>query len=110
MKKSNLIKKLYEFEALIHNGTKKTNKSFVVYVVPKKESEARIGVSLSKKIGIAVERNKIKRQIRMMCMELIPFSSYAYDAVIIARKDYLKESYDGNKKNLEKLLIKDTIK
>lgn len=110
MKKELRIKKSYEFEQVIHTGTKQTNRSFVVYSVPKSLDYARVGIALSKKIGNAVLRNKYKRQLRMMCHELIDFENYPDDIVIVARMGYPNNSYAENKKNLEKLLIKDKMK
>ena len=43
-----------------------------------------------KKIGKAVIRNKIKRQVRSMCDKLIDFQSNSFDIVIVIRKNYLE--------------------
>lgn len=106
MKKINRVRKSREFQSLIHTGRKYVNESFVLYVLPKKEEQARAGISLSRKIGNAVMRNKYKRQVRMMCQELIDFSSASLDIIIILRFGYLEHDYRTNKNNLEKLLIK----
>lgn len=104
MKKKNRIRKAEEFQSVIHNGKKYVNRSFVFYAMPRKEEEARIGISLSKKIGHAVDRNLYKRQVRMMCQETIDFNSYQIDGVFILRFGYKSLSYEENKKNLKKLL------
>lgn len=110
MKKKNRVRKSAEFQELIHKGKKTANRSFVLYYVPKAEPEARAGITLSKKIGNAVERNKIKRQVRMMCHELIDFKEAKKDIVLIVRFGYKDCSYAENKNSLEKLLLKATIK
>ena len=109
MKKKNRVKKSLEFQDLINNGQKIINYSFILYVKEKKEEEARTGITLSKKMGNAVKRNLIKRQVRMMCSELVDFKSINHDFVIIVRKSYLDLKYEDNKNNLEKALIKATI-
>ena len=106
MKKKNRVKKSEEFKEMIHHSKKKANESFVFYYTKKKEEEARIGITLSKKIGHAVDRNLYKRQIRMMCQELVDFKQYPYDIILIVRFGYRDNNYQTNKNNLEKLLIK----
>ncbi|MCR5228774.1 MAG: ribonuclease P protein component [Solobacterium sp.] len=109
MKKKNRVRKSKEFQELIHTGKKKSNASFVLYRKNKAETEARVGITLSKKIGHAVDRNKIKRQVRMMCRELIDFENFPSDIILIIRFGYKSLSYEENKKNLEKLLAKSTM-
>lgn len=109
MKKINRVRKAPEFQKLIKTGKKLANSSFVFYFVPRAEQAARIGITLSGKIGNAVERNKIKRQTRMMCEELVDFETFPYDVILIIRFAYKKMAYAENKKNLEKLLSKATM-
>ena len=65
MKKEYRVKKSSEIEMIVKHRQSKANKHFVVY---KKENHDnthfRFAVSVSKKYGNAVERNKIKRQVR----------------------------------------------
>ena len=109
MKKKNRVKKSLEFQELIHTGKKLANASFVMYFKPRREEEVRVGITLSKKIGNAVKRNLYKRQTRMICMELVNVKEYPYDFILILRQNFPKNSYDTNKKNLEKLLLEATI-
>ncbi|MBW9212507.1 MULTISPECIES: ribonuclease P protein component [Terrabacteria group] len=109
MKKVNRIKKKEEFQELIHQGKKKVNASFVLYYRKKVEDQARIGISIPKKIGHAVQRNRYKRQIRMMLEGMIPFERYPYDVVLIVRFAYPNKCFEENEKLLERTLIKDII-
>ena len=63
---------------------------------------ARIGISVGKKLGNAVQRNKIKRQVRSMVDSLFDFSE-AYDAILIVRPVYTKKSYQENLDDLKKV-------
>ena len=110
MKVKNRIKKAEEFQSMIKKGAKIVNQSFVIYYGQKDDDEARIGISVSKKLGNAVHRNLYKRQVRMMCHELIDFKNTNHDLVLIIRFNYSSLSYEENKNILEKLLIKAKIK
>jgi ribonuclease P protein component len=109
MKKINRVRKSQEFQKLIKSGQKLVNSSFVMYTKPRAEQAARVGITLSGKIGNAVERNKIKRQTRMMCEEIFDFKSFPYDVILIIRFGYKNLSFAENKKNLEKLVSKATM-
>lgn len=110
MKIKNRIKKAQEFERIIHHGNKVVNRSFVFYYDTKVEEEARFGISVSKKLGHAVDRNLYKRQVRMMVQELVDFNDCKIDGILIIRCGYKSNDYSENKKNLEKLLLKATMK
>ena len=60
MKKINIVKKNTEFNDIIKNGIKYSNDLFYVYIVDNSFMYNRYGISVSKKIGNAVTRNKYK--------------------------------------------------
>lgn len=104
MKKDNRIRKNEEFSRIISAHHSKASKNFVVYFIGRRLDHCRVGISVSKKLGGAVERNKIKRQVRMMLQELIDFDENTNDYIVIVRHSYLDNSYADNKKDLEKML------
>jgi len=101
MKKKFRIKKNEEFQKIIYKRHSTANKSFILYYDIKKEEKARVGISVSKKMGNAVVRNKIKRQIRMMVDDIFSYNSADYDIIVIVRPNYSKQKYQINKKDLE---------
>ena len=109
MKKQYRIKKNEEFSRIISEKHSISSANFVVYCSKKEETVSRVGISVSKKIGNAVVRNKIKRQIREMARSIIDFSAYDKDIIIIVRKPYLNNDYKQNSDDLEKLIKKDII-
>lgn len=59
----------------------------------------RIGLSVSSKLGNAVLRTRIKRQIRAQ-VHLLQFYDLAEDIVIILRKGYLDRRFEENLQTL----------
>lgn len=103
MKAINRIKKSEDFAFAIKNGTAKRNGSFVVHICKNDLSYLRVGVSVSSKLGHAVTRNRIKRQMRAMCKELLDLNK-SYDIVIVAKNDFLNHTYCENKEQLANLI------
>lgn len=105
MKKERRITSNIEFQSILQHKRYVANGSFVIYFKKKKKDQSRIGISVSKKLGFAVERNKAKRQCRMMLQELFK-EEFSYDAILMIRQSYLTKPYEENEKLLEKLLNK----
>ena len=110
MKKEFRIKKNEEFSEIISKNNCFSNSLYKVFCSNAKEDHSRVGISVSKKIGNAVVRNKVKRQIRMMLIECYDFLDSKYDLVIIVKYNYLNKGYTECKKELELLLKKVIIK
>lgn len=99
MKKEFRIKKSQEFGTIIDRKQFVSNRDYVVYFRPSSYSHVRVGFSVGKKIGKAVVRNKVKRQVRMLVHEIFDFNA-SYDYVIIVRKHFLRNTYAQNKQSL----------
>ena len=67
MKKENRIKKNEEFTKIISKKHCISNAVFIMYYDNRALDHARVGISVSKKIGNAVIRNKIKRILTDSC-------------------------------------------
>ena len=105
MKSINRLKATQDFALAIKKGKAYRNDSFTIHLLKNECKHARIGISVSAKLTNAVNRNRIKRQVRAMCDELVRYNECALDIVIIVRKPYMSKSFDDNKENL-KLLLK----
>lgn len=101
MKKKYRVKKSKEFEQVLKEGRSFANRQFVVYSLKKPgQAHFRIGISVGKKIGNAVVRNKIKRYIREAFHEMENDLHMEYDYIIIARKPTKDMNYFEIKKSL----------
>jgi ribonuclease P protein component len=86
LKKKLRIKKNKDFQIVFKQGKSFANRQFIIYVLEKPEQpHFRVGLSVSKKIGNSVTRNRIKRCIRQAILELKDQIKQERDYVIIAR-------------------------
>ncbi len=104
MKVVNRIKKSGDFSTAIKKGNSYHSPSFVIHVRKTDNKIVRVGISASTKLGCAVVRNRIKRQVRAMCDELIDYQKQSLDVVIIVRYKFLEKTFDDNKSLLSDIL------
>ncbi|MBU8905759.1 ribonuclease P protein component [Desertibacillus haloalkaliphilus] len=101
MKKEYRIKKNDDFSLVFKHGTSVANRQFVLYVLNKKEQDHfRLGLSVSKRIGNAVTRVRVKRLIREVFRELEDDIISSNDYVVIARKPTADMDFWEVKKSL----------
>ena len=93
MKKYEIIKKNFEFNDIINTGAYLKNKYYYVYYKKNSFSYSRFGLAVSKKMGNAVERNKYKRQLRMIIHENKIEFSQDYDFIIMPRTSLKELNY-----------------
>ncbi|WP_226683782.1 ribonuclease P protein component [Sutcliffiella horikoshii] len=107
MRKEQRIKKNKEFQHVFQKGKSMANRQFVIYAVQKADQPVfRIGLSVSKKIGNAVTRNRIKRLVRQAVHEIKEQLPGGVDIVIIARKPAADMSLEEVKKSLQHVIRK----
>ena len=81
----------------------KTSSLFLQKVKRDDKKIPRYGVTASKKIGIAVERNRAKRRIRHAIKEVLPkYGKNGYDYVVVATTKTNKVSWKTVLIDLEK--------
>ncbi|MBE6156609.1 MAG: ribonuclease P protein component [Firmicutes bacterium] len=106
MKKKNVVKSKILFNDIIQIGKRNANKYFVICSVSKNEITNNFGIAVGKKIGNAVVRNKIKRQIRNIIDNNYKLFPKFHNYIIICKKDILNLSFWEMESELIKLLNK----
>jgi len=105
----NTLKKRKEFLMIWKKGEHYHSPNMIVQVIPSENLKlplCHIGITCSSKVGGAVVRNKIKRQIRSIIVSLRPYFIDSLSYVIIMRKSIRLLSFANMEAELCTLLKK----
>ncbi|MCH5278541.1 MAG: ribonuclease P protein component [Christensenellaceae bacterium] len=91
MKRCYSLKRNKEFRYAYRVGKAAHSKSMVLIYAKGKPNEVKIGFSVSKKLGNAVVRNRIKRRLREAITPLIPDFRKGVKLIIVAKAAILEE-------------------
>lgn len=107
MRFSKSLKLNHVFRKLYHNGNSSVNRYMVVYCRPNHLQENRIGITVGKKLGKAVIRNRVRRRLREIYRLNEQKFCLGYDIVVVARNravdaefQALQTAYLGTAKKL----------
>lgn len=95
------LTKGYEYREVYKKGRSFANKDLVIYVLKRNDSLKRMGISINKKIGNAVRRNRLKRIIKEVFRLNKNFLESGLDLVFIVRRGISVDSY----KEMEKVVV-----
>ena len=93
-KKADRILKRNEFIQLSKSGRKLHNEYFIVLYAPGQCDRSRLGITVTRKVGKAVRRNRIKRLIREYFRLNRHLLSGYWDIIVIAKKEAADLSSD----------------
>ncbi len=105
MNKVYRLKSSKSFEYIHKHGKSYANTNLVLIVAPTKFN-LKVGFSVSKKLGKAVVRNKVKRRLREGFRLLIPYLNTHFNYMIIARQNAAECDYHELLSSIKHLLLK----
>jgi ribonuclease P protein component len=109
--RSGRLSRSAEFERVYRHGRSTANRQLVLYTFPNAAAqEPRLGLSVSRKVGGAVQRNKVKRLLREAFARNAEALPEGHDMVVVARPDALelaeREGLEGFEAALRDLLAR----
>ena len=105
MEKKYRLKSGKVFAYLHRKGSSCVNQKLVLSYAPSKYS-LKVGFIVSKKVGGAVTRNKVRRRLRETFRAIIPFIKDNVNFVVIARESCANADFEEIANNLLHLIIK----
>jgi ribonuclease P protein component len=100
-----------DFERVYRQGRSIANRYLVLYAFSNRAGpQTRLGLSVSRKVGGAVQRNQIKRLLREAFARARPELAEGHDVVVVARPPARelaeREGLGGVERSLDELLAK----
>lgn len=89
-----------DFSSIYKSGKRIGGRFIIVFFRPGKEKNTRVGFVVSKKVGKAVIRNRVKRRLRGMWREIMPGLKGTFDIVINARPSISESSCEELREDL----------
>jgi ribonuclease P protein component len=88
MKRRHRLSRSRDFDAVYRHGRSTATRYLVLYSFPREEADGegpRLGLAVSRQLGGAVERNRLKRRLRAAFAEVAKGLPTENDYVLIAR-------------------------
>lgn len=102
------LKRRAEFLAVAGKGRKAPSPGMVLQVLRRDDAEpARLGFTVTKKVGNAVRRNRARRRLRAAARDVLAERAVSgVDLVLIGRDGTAKRPFDALKADLRRLMDK----
>jgi len=105
LKKHERLRRRKDFDRVFRHGSRRHTKNFAIILRPNGLQFSRLGVTVGKKVGNAVKRNRVKRYLReffRLHKHMLPAS---HDVVIIAKEDAATLAYQDVREELAAVLM-----
>ncbi|MGB5368383.1 MAG: ribonuclease P protein component [Polyangiales bacterium] len=96
------LKKRYEFKQAQLSGRRIHTPHFLIVVLPNALQNTRLGITVTKKVGTAVQRNRIKRVVREVFRRNRRLFPASHDLVFIAKRGATEIDYRSLLSELER--------
>ena len=106
MKRTSSLKKNRQFRIVYNRGKSVANRYLVMFVLKNRDGGNRLGISISKKVGKSVTRNRIRRRIKESYRHMEHGVKIGYDVIVIARQPASQATYKEIDSGLRHLLYK----
>ena len=100
------LKKKYQFNYVYRVGKSVGAKYMILYFCPSKNKNVKIGISVSKKVGNAVVRNRTKRRFREVVAPYLEKMKENFNVIVIAKESSKDADYVSLVAEFESLLKK----
>ena len=93
MKAAVTVQKNHEFRRIYRRGKTAVGPGLVIYCQKNREGLSRLGITVSTKLGKAVVRNRVRRQIREIYRLNRPTMKAGWDVIVVARMRAVNMGY-----------------
>lgn len=104
MKKINILKNNEDFSRIIASTKPYKYKDYIIYKEEHRLGISHFGISVGKKVGNAVTRNRIKRQIKSI-IDQNPYKNNT-NCIIIVRKGITEKSFQEMETDLKEVMTR----
>lgn len=110
LKRINRLKKRYQFNYVYKSGEHFSANHIVLYVTSSKTKNLKVGLAVTKKVGHAVVRNRVRRQLREIIRTQIPMLKQNYNIIVVAKDNITQASFSELTNEFNKLIHKAGLK
>lgn len=109
LKKEYRLKKKYQFNYVYRVGKSANGKLLALVYSPSKNKNVKIGISVSKKVGGSVTRNRARRLLREAISPVLGKLNKNYNIIIVGKSALAYATLPQVKADLENVLERTTL-